>query len=174
MEATVTVFSAVLALTFAWAAVAKVVRPRRWLDALDGYGFRGRWRLAVTIAVPVAEFTVPALFAIGGARLGAALTLALVAAFSLAVLNARTVQGDRLPCGCFGGVGARDYRLMLARNAALAALAAFVLLTERSRALSGLASGDMVVPIVLSVAGLALIGWMIYQVSVAFNHKEQS
>ena len=42
--------------------------------------------------------------------------------FSAAIVRARVRDGrDAVACGCFGGSRARDYRLLLARNAALAA-----------------------------------------------------
>jgi hypothetical protein len=44
--------------------------------------------------------------------------------FSLAVLRAQTRVGSRVPCGCFGRTARREVRLILFRNAVVAAVAA--------------------------------------------------
>jgi hypothetical protein len=111
----------ILAAAFAWAALAKVIRFRRWRSSLDGY--RLPLFSALVVAVPVLEAGVSALVLLGQTRMAALGALVLLGAFSLAVLRARRLLGDRLPCGCFGGRSRRDYRALLARNAALGAVA---------------------------------------------------
>ena len=73
--------------------------------------------------VPALELGVVALIASGHVEAGATAALAMLGVFTLAVLRARRIVGDRLACGCFGRSRVRDYRLILARNAALAAVA---------------------------------------------------
>ena len=53
-------------------------------------------------AVPLAESGVVALLIFGHALAGAALTLALLALFSLAFLTAQQKADGPIPCGCFG------------------------------------------------------------------------
>jgi hypothetical protein len=156
------VVSLVLATTFAWAAIAKVARPGLWRSALAGYRLPRGVRTVALVVVPVAEGIAAVLLVLGGdaMRAGAALGVALLAAFSLAVLRARRLLGRRLPCGCFGGSGDRDYRLMLVRNSALGVVAAAVLvLPERRLGLDAPAFGEAV-PVILAASGLAMVAWL--------------
>ena len=148
-----------LAVAFAWAALSKAARPRAWKAALDGYGLARPVRRTTLFAVPAAEAAAAALLLLGGdaTRAGAALSVALLSAFSLAVLRARRLRGDRLPCGCFGGSGRRDYRLMLVRNSVLAAVAAAALSTRHELDAPG--AGEAV-PAILAGLGIALIAWL--------------
>src|SRR5438876_258169 len=91
----------VVGAAFAWAATAKILRPRAWRGALNGYGLGGLER-AASVGVPILELTVPALVVAGQPRAAAALTLVLLGSFSMALLRARRLGGDRVPCGCFG------------------------------------------------------------------------
>lgn len=165
--------SYLLALTFAWAAVAKAVRPSAWSASLGGYGVTGAPGRALSIAVPVAEMGVAVLLVAGLRPVGAALSLALLAGFSLAILQAARTRGSRLPCGCFGDTNERDFRLMLLRNALLAALAAVILVGQRSRAtlLEDPADG---VPLVLTVVGGAVICWTLWQVVSSLRGRRHS
>ena len=112
--------AAILAAAFAWAAAAKLLRWRVWREALPAYRL-GPLEALAAAAVPVAEIAVIALVASGAAAAASALALALLAAFSLALVRART--GGQAPCACFGRRRARSLRVLLARNAALAAVA---------------------------------------------------
>jgi hypothetical protein len=114
-----------LGAVFAWAALSKVVRFRRWRADMETYRLPGEQALAV--AVPLAEGAVPLLALTGRPVAAALVALGLLAGFSFAILRARRLAGDRLPCGCFGGTTRRDFRLLLARNGALALLAAAAL-----------------------------------------------
>jgi len=152
-----------LVATFLWAAVAKFVRGNAWPAAIARFGFAGAAARAIAVAVPVAEIVVVALFVAGASRVAAALTLALVASFSAAIVSARMVRkSDKVPCGCFGGSGESDYRLLLARNAALAVLAGVVLLAPRPAGLSAPSEGDLL-PATLVVLGGAVLTWMVAQ-----------
>ena len=157
------VVPALLAVAFAWAAAAKAARPRAWKEALGGYRLPRGLGHAALVGVPVAEGAVAALLVAGGdaAKAGAAGSVALLSAFSATVLRARRLRGDRLPCGCFGGGGNRDYRLMLVRNATLGAVAAAILSIPRVASYEVDAPApSQVLPAVLAASGLVLIVWL--------------
>jgi hypothetical protein len=153
--------AALLAATFAWAGVIKVVRRHRWRDALRRYRLGRTLERAAFVAVPAAELLVVALFLSGAVKAAAALSVALVAGFSLAVVRARGFEGDSLPCGCFGGDERRDYRDMLVRNALLAAVAGIVLIAAPVG--DGVASAPVAadaVPAALALGGIGLALWV--------------
>lgn len=161
-----------LAVAFAWAAVAKVARFAAWREALAGYGLPEAAESAARVLVPVVEVAVAVVLVSGGdaSRAGAALAVALLGGFSLAVLRAQRVQGDRLPCGCFGGGGRRDYRLMLVRNATLGAVAAIALLFPRAGAFEPAApDAAQIVPAALAAAGLGLGAWLVLAARKGFR-----
>jgi hypothetical protein len=160
-EITGRVAAVLLGALFLWAAGAKALRWHAWVRALGTYSL-GRWESIVRVAVPAAELFVGILLVAGSARIGAALALFMLAAFCLAVLRARAMQGDRLPCGCFGRDERRDYRTMLLRNTLLGGLAAIVLLSETELPLDGVrvpGAGELV-PAVLVGLGVLLAAWV--------------
>lgn len=161
------VVAVVLAATFGWAAAAKLVAWTRWRTAVSGYGLPGALRTLAAPVVPLAELAVGSLLLIGRTRVAAALTIALLASFSGAVLLGQARRGDRLPCGCFGGAGERDYRVMLARNAVLGLMAASLLASARDVSVtegwSAPAAGDLV-PAGLVALGLAAGTWVVREV----------
>lgn len=157
-----------LAVAFFWAAIAKASRPSAWRAALSGYPLPPRLVVPALVLVPVVEIVAGVLLSAGGdaARAGAALSVALLSAFSLAVLRARRDGGDRLPCGCFGGSGRRDYRLMLVRNAFLGGVAGAILLVPR------IATYELeppppsqVLPAGLAALGVVSIAWLVTSVA---------
>jgi hypothetical protein len=157
---------------FAWAAIAKVARFRMWQAVLARYRLPVTASTAAAIGVPLAETAVAALLLAGATRAGAALSVSLLSAFSLVLLRARALQGDRLPCGCFGAAKERDYRLMLLRNGSLAVLAAALLLEGRDidpMTGFGLPSAAEALPAILTVAGLLLVTWMGLIVASSFR-----
>jgi hypothetical protein len=163
-----------LVLVFAWSAAAKVLRMKEWREAVPRYRLPGVLTPLTVAGVPVAEAGVVILFLVGASRVAAALTLLLLAAFSMAVMRARRLEGDRLPCGCFGKTKRRDYRVMIVRNAALALLAMPVLLRGSDTSLSegvGAPSASEIVPALLVVIGLALAGWMLWSVTVPSKRR---
>ena len=160
--------SLALALLFAWSALAKMVRFAEWSALLRRYGLPRSLEATARLLVPLSELAVSVSLLLGALRLGAAAALLLLAAFSLGILRARSLQGDKLPCGCFGKTKTRDYRLTLVRNAALGLLSAIVLLSgEDGSPLSGFAapSGSEVWAVLAIAVGCGLIGWMLWSVT---------
>ena len=162
------VAQAVLAVVFAWAAIAKLAGFGRWRDSLRSYGIASPFGGAVAAAVPVAELAVPGFIAGGRPVDAAVLALGLLACFSIAIVWARRRLGTRLPCGCFGGPKRRDWRLMLARNAVLAAVAGAVAATGASygtgaRVVLPRPEGGAALPILLAFLGLAVVAWAAYE-----------
>ena len=155
-------FACLLGLTFAWAAGSKLLRWRDWRAALEGYGLSAPLQRASAPAVPLVEAAVVALVFAGATRSGAALSLFLLASFSAATLRAHALRGARLPCGCFGKVKERDYRVLLIRNAFLAASAAIVILQGRDvDPIPSLPEGGGWVPAALTFLGVGALTWLL-------------
>lgn len=124
------------------------------------------------VGVPMVEGAVPILFLAGASRAAAALSLALLAVFSMAVLRARRLQGNRVPCGCFGRATTRDYRVTVVRNSLLGLAAALVPLAGRDVALfSGIGAprSTELLAVLLSGVGVALIAWMLWSVTTSLR-----
>jgi hypothetical protein len=151
-----------LAIGFAWAALSKLAGYRRWRGALRAYGLPGGLERAALLGTPALEAVAVALILRGPLEIAGALMLALLACFSIVILRARTNQGDRLPCGCFGGTTERDYRLMLIRNAVLALPAVTLMLSGNSGLIDRLESfkGSDALPLGLVLLAGGLIVWM--------------
>jgi hypothetical protein len=150
-----------VALVFAWAAIAKALRFRRWRRQILGYQLPAAGTLAV--AVPLAEAGVPALVVGGFPTAAGALALGLLAGFSATILRARRLQGDRLPCGCFGGDDRRDYRLLLVRNLALGAVAAAALADPDRGPWTDVGPAELL-PVILLALGLAVTAFLLREV----------
>jgi hypothetical protein len=174
LDAVVRVAAVLLALLFTWAAVAKVIRPRAWRSALEGYALPRPLRYLGVAGVPLLEGAVVALVLIDELPPAGALALLAVSVFSLAILRRRSIQGDRVPCGCFGRATTRDYRVMLARNLLIALPAAVVLIGGSGVSIfDGVRTpglGDLL-PAALVLAGVALITWMVAQTSQSLRRK---
>jgi hypothetical protein len=151
--------SLLLGATFAWASLAKVFGWRRWRRALTHYRLAPRGEEVAAVAVPVTEAGTCALLMTGTSRIGCALALAVVSGFSIAIVRARFLGGDALPCGCFGGDGAIDFRRLLLRNAVLGAAAAFVLVAGGVK--SPTPSLSQMAPVLLVATGLLLVLWVV-------------
>ncbi|HEX3326644.1 MAG TPA: MauE/DoxX family redox-associated membrane protein [Actinomycetota bacterium] len=164
---------AVIAIVFGWGAVAKIIRFSEWQQALRAYRLPSRIGLAASVVVPGAELTVAALLGTGHARAGAALTMALLAGFSLALVSARQAQGNRLPCGCFGRATPHDYRLLVARNAGLACLAGIILIGGRDRLLTGSLRPNTtsLLPAALAGLGVVMVLWIGREVADAMRKQ---
>lgn len=157
--------------TFAWAAAAKFIGGNEWPKAVAGFGFSGVFARAVAIAVPLFELVIVALFVAGAVRPAAALTLALIAAFSAAIVRVRGSKNEnRVPCGCFGGSRDYDYRLLLARNAGLALLGAIVLVAKGDVSLAPPTGAELVPTGLVVVAGV-LLTWMAVQTASSLRRR---
>lgn len=174
MVALARVAAIVLAATFAWAAAAKLFNFNEWKSSLAGFGIRSGSGV-IAFVVPVLELAAAGLLVLVDRRAGAALSLALVALFSIALVRARSLRGSRLPCGCFGRTKQRDFRILLARNTVLTILAAVVLVAG-SRPWTTAAAVPRprdVLPAALVTAGLALLTWMVLQARAALAKGRQ-
>jgi hypothetical protein len=161
---------ATLIAAFAWSAVAKAVRPAAWRGALTGFHLPRALSGPAFVAVPVAEAAVVGLGLLGLGSAAAWLALALLGAFSIAVIRARLLTGEAVPCGCFGARTARDWRLVLARNALLAAVAAWALAqgSGASPRWSELVPrGGELVPAALATGSVLAAAWVLMQVGAA-------
>jgi hypothetical protein len=161
---------AMLIAAFAWSAIAKAVRASAWRRALVGVDLPRPLAAPALVAVPLAEAVVVGLGLLGLASAAAWLALALLLAFSLAVVRTRLRTGESVPCGCFGARSARDWRLVLGRNALLAAVAAWVLAqgtgaTARWQDL--IPRGGQMIPAALAIGGVVAAAWVLLQVGAA-------
>jgi hypothetical protein len=174
LDAIVRVAAVLLALLFTWAAVAKIIGLKAWRSALEGYALPRPVRYLGVVGVPVLEGAIVGLVLIDELPPAGALALVAVSVFSLAILRRRLIEGDRIPCGCFGRATTRDYRVMLARNLLIALPAAVVLMGGGGVSVfDGLRSprpGDWL-PAALVLAGVALITWMVVQTSHSLRRK---
>ena len=136
--------------------------PARWRDALHADRLPRAVEAVAFVGVPVAEITVAALLVAGPVRAGWALAVLLLLGFSAAILRARSFQGRLVRCGCLGGSERRDYRLLLGRNAFLAALAGWPLLANARGApiAPGVPAGGDVVAAITAGIGLLAGAWV--------------
>lgn len=164
------VAAGVLGVVFAWSAGSKLLRPGDWLRARSALGLRGPLDRVAAIGAPVAEAAVLGLVVAGLHRSAGVAGLSLLFVFSLAVVRARRRGGDLVPCGCFGTSKARDYRVLLLRNAALAVVAAIATTwganIARLRS-PGIPTGADVLPLAFAVVGFGVAGWTVAR-SVGF------
>jgi Methylamine utilisation protein MauE len=155
--------AAVLALTFGAAAVAKLARRASWRRTPGTYGLRSGASRLVGFGVPAVELGIAATVLVGLASSAGLLSIVALVAFSGAIVVGRVRAGRRLECGCFGGSGVRDYRLLLARNLALAGVAFVAWRAGEDAALAralGEPAGADLLPVALVVLGLALAVWV--------------
>jgi hypothetical protein len=152
----------IVSLAFAWAGLAKIGAPERWRKDLTAYRLGRPFRGLGWLVLPWLELLVPVVAVAGHARLSAGLALVLLAAFSATILRARIVGGsNQLTCGCFGGRATRDYRLLLLRNAALAAPAAYVVAAGSPQGL--LSPASPYAWLLLGALGLVAGAWILWQ-----------
>jgi uncharacterized membrane protein YphA (DoxX/SURF4 family) len=114
--------AAALAVVFAWASVSKVTGWSRWRRTLSTHALPRRPEHVAAWAVPAMESLVPILTMLGRQRAAAAVALASLTVFSIALLRPAARDGVQVACGCFGRASV-DVRVALARNAVLAAAA---------------------------------------------------
>ena len=156
------VAAAALSLAFGSAAAAKIVGRRRWARALASYRL-GPLEGAALVGVPVAELGLATLPFVGLASTAGLASLVLLSVFSAAIVVGRVRVGRRLDCGCFGDSRPRDYRLLLARNGALALVAIVAWREGRDAWIGGslaAPSGSDLLPATLVAIGVALAMWV--------------
>jgi hypothetical protein len=159
-----------LAIVFGAAAAAKLARPRAWRRALETYRLPPAPERVARFGTPAVEAAIALLPFLGLARTTGVAALAALAAFSAAIVLARFRVGRRLDCGCFGTRSTRDYRLLLARNAALAALA----ILAWARGVDAPVGGSLgapsaadALPLALAVVGVVVACWVTASALVA-------
>jgi hypothetical protein len=160
--------AAVLAVTFAWAALSKVVAMGRWRRTIGGHRLSPGLEAAAAWTVPLVESLVPVLTILGWERSAAGVALASLSVFSIALLRAALLGGVRVPCSCFGRA-AVDVRAALARNAALAGTALVSWTTASADPGFALPSGADLVPAVLAAAAAAAAATTAWRASVWFS-----
>jgi hypothetical protein len=118
------VLTLVLAGVLTWSSAVKILRPIQWTSDVRRYRLPQPLKRIAVLAVPWIELAVAVLLLTGHTRIGAAIALAALVVFSVAIVRLhRVLASTAVPCGCLGSTTARDYRVLLARNAALAAVA---------------------------------------------------
>ena len=148
----------VLAVVFAWAAIAKARTPAETSASFHGLGLPAAPLLARV--VPVVEGAV-AIGLVVSPALVAWVALALVLAFSLVIVRA-VAAGSTVSCACFGGAAAGDgdearpvSTVEVVRNAGLGALA----IVASGAAPGGLRTSLPAVVIVSVLVALARVGF---------------
>lgn len=172
-----TLASVLLAATFAWSGSMKIFRAERWRLDLVSYRLNRPLRAAAFLLLPWVEVGIAGALVAGAARTGAVLAIGLLGIFCAAIVRARLLLGtDKLGCGCFGGARIRDYRLLLARNVALAALAAVVVSSggypSAARGLD--LGGPSALFWLMSVLGLTAVAWVLWQASQRIRRQGQT
>ncbi len=147
-----TVAAVILAAVFSWAAVAKGARRRDTVAAFTGLGIPAPAVLAV--AVPVAELAIAVLLVVRP-QIGGALALAMLAAFTLAIVGALR-RGVDTGCGCFGS--RRDAPVNPSDVVRNALLAAFAVLATGARRLVAPSAGDVLAGLAAVVVAGAVLG----------------
>jgi hypothetical protein len=174
-ETTARIAAALLAVTFAWAGIAKLIAYEAWRVALAGYRLPGLVERIARPLVPALELAVAAVAVAGRTDIAAALTLALVGAFSLALVRGRAIHGDRLPCGCFGSRDESSAAAMMWRNGALGVLAVGIVSSPHEPQLfSGfrVPSGGEVIALLLVIVGVVAVALMAWQVSGSLRRRQ--
>jgi hypothetical protein len=154
-----------IAVAFGAAGVAKLVRPRVWRSALAAYRLPAGVERSARVGVPAVEAAIAVLALLGLPRTAGAASAAVLLAFSGAIVVARARVGRRLDCGCFGTRTTRDYRLLLARNAGLAVLAALAWAYGVDAPLGGSVgppAAHDALPLGLAAVGVVVIGWVAF------------
>ena len=144
----------VLAATFAWAGASKLGRPGETAAGFADLGLRRPVVLAR--AVPVAELGLAVtLLAVPAA--GAAVTLVLLAGFSLVLVRALH-RGDDVRCACFGRAGGPPLSWVeLIRNGLLGVLAAVAVPAGLDPRVPALIPAVTVVVLVVATASLLAV-----------------
>ncbi|OAI38744.1 hypothetical protein AYO39_00775 [Actinobacteria bacterium SCGC AG-212-D09] len=161
MDAVLIAARAALAVVFALAAVAKLFDLPGSRATLEQFGVPGALVRPAAIAVPALELAAAVLLVVAPtAQAGAALALILLVSFIAAIVLALR-RGVAPNCHCFGQLHSQPAgRGTVARNAVLAATAAFVLAAGPGPGVSwwaSHASGTTVALVVVSLLVIVLI-----------------
>jgi hypothetical protein len=153
--------SAILAVAFGAAAIAKLVRPAAWRRALASYRLRASAERIARPAVPALEAAIAMLPFLGLGSTAGLLAAVVIVGLSAAIVVGRLRVGRRLDCGCFGTAATRDYRLLLARNVALLVVAIVAWARGADEPVVSLRppSGGEWVPAALIVLGIVASVW---------------
>jgi hypothetical protein len=176
-DVSMTLGSVLLAATFGWSGSMKVLRAERWRLDLVSYRLNRPLRAAAFLLLPWVEVGIAGALVAGAARTGAVLAIALLGIFCVAIVRARLLLGtDKLGCGCFGGARIRDYRLLLARNVALATLAAVVVSSggDPSAARGLDLGGPSALFWLMSAVALIAVAWVLWQASQRMRRQDQT
>jgi thiol-disulfide isomerase/thioredoxin len=140
MDAALLIARVVVAAVFALAAVTKLADLAGSRAAVAAFGVPDRLARPLGTVLPLAELAVAlALVPAASARLGAAAACVLLAAFALAIARSMA-RGEAPECHCFGQVHSEPAGpRTLARNVALAGVAASVAFGAGAAAVAGLA-----------------------------------
>jgi Methylamine utilisation protein MauE len=166
--------AAALTVAFGASAIAKLSGWSRWRRALGSYGLPEPLERHSAFAVPAAEVLVALLPLLGLRSTAGLLALALLSAFSVAIVAARARGDRRIDCGCFGAARRQDYRMLLLRNGVLAVVAAIAWRAgEDAWALRslGVPRGSELIPATITVVGLALAAWVAAQAVRALGRR---
>lgn len=157
-----------LAVVFAVAGVAKLMDLKGSQKAVAEFGVPEAAAPAIGLLVPIAELVTAVLLLVPSTgRLGAALALGLLLAFSAGIANAM-YRGKAPDCNCFGQIhSAPAGGRTLARNGGLAAVA-FVLLINGGQGIdswvSDRSAAELVAVLAVIIAiALAVTSWWLWR-----------
>ena len=122
----------VLAAAWAWAALAKIGDPRRFVQVVRSYDATPEWlSKAIGYGLPTLELVLAILLLLGLITRYAAMASAVLALLFLVVLVQAAARGLDIQCGCFGRGGGpsttTSYTLDILRALALLALSAYLI-----------------------------------------------
>ena len=154
-------WTATLAVTFGWAAAAKLLMRTTWREAIRAHALPARIERLAQRWIPLLEACILVLLLAGHIRAGAALAAFLLAAFSVELLRARRRRDGLVPCGCFGGKSRRSVRWLVTRNAILLIVALGVFAAESPIPLPSLPAREELLPATLVAIGGGLAVWLL-------------
>jgi Methylamine utilisation protein MauE len=169
--------SLLLAGVFAWSGSTKILRSERWRLDLATYRLNRPLRAAGFLLLPWIELAIAGALVAGATRAGGFLAIGLLAIFCVAIIRARILLGtDKMGCGCFGGAKIRDYRLLLARNVVLAALAAVIVSTSSDPSFTAALDlgGSSALVWLMSALALLAVAWVLWHASQRMRREDHT
>lgn len=123
-----------LGLFFFITGVMKLVDPRAFATAIEGYRLiEGLWAMVFALWIPWAECLVAIGLAWRSWRKEALMTLMLLLLAFQGALASALIRGLDISCGCFGAESGSSVGFALIRNGALMGFIAYLLAVERLR-----------------------------------------